>query len=392
MISKPWVVGIVGTGFLARGLARILRRSSDFVVGPVLTRRRQIGIAGFQESEIVSSIDALVDRAGIVVECSGDPLHATEVIERVLDAGRPVVTMDSEWHVTAGTFYQSRGLVTEAEGDQPGSLAALAEDARTMGFEPLVYVNVKRFLNLAPSANEMAYYSKLYGISLSRVTSFTDGTKLQIEQALVANGLGADITRPGMLGPAVSHISEGLEILSMAAEAHGRPIVDYVLTGEAPGAVMILACHDPQEAETLSYLKMGGGPFYRLVKPYHLCQFEILKTLRRIITGGGILLNNGSRPTIGVTAVAKHRLIPGKTIARGLGSFDVRGECVRITESAGHLPITLMQNVIIRREILPGEMIMREDVELPESLALHAWLATEKDVLETAAHQRGDKA
>lgn len=381
--SPPWAVGIVGTGFVARGLARSLRRSSDFLVGPVLTRRQQARTPGFRSGEIVSSIDALVERAAIVVECSGDPLHATEVIEQVLAAGRPVVTMNSEWHVTAGSFYRSRGVVTEAEGDQPGSLAALAEDGRAMGFDPLVYVNIKRFLNLAPTPAEMAHFSKLYGISLAQVTSFTDGTKLQIEQALVANGLGADIIRPGMLGPAMPHVSECLAVLSKAAVSHCGPIVDYALTDEAPGAVMILARHDPQEAAVLEYFKMGDGPFYRLVRPYHLGQLEVLKTLRRIVTTGRVLLDNGTHPTVSVAAIAKRKLVPGERIARGMGSFEARGECVRIAESAGHLPIPLMQDVILRRRVAAGEMIMRDDVELPESRALLAWLATEEAVLRT---------
>ena len=41
----------------------------------------------------------------------------------------------------------------------------------------------------------MLHWSRRNGISLPMVTAFTDGTKLQIEQALVANGLGATIAR-----------------------------------------------------------------------------------------------------------------------------------------------------------------------------------------------------
>jgi predicted homoserine dehydrogenase-like protein len=388
--EKPRSVGIVGTGYIAQGLARALRRSSDFLLGAVLTRRKDSRIPGFHDSEIVLSIDALAERAQIVVECSGDALHATEVIDRVLRAGRPVVTMDAEWHVTAGSYYRSQGFVTEAEGDQPGSLAALAENARAMGFEPLVYVNVKGFLNLEPTPDVMRHFAKVHGITITMVTSFTDGTKLHIEQALVANGLGADMAGPGMLGPVVPSIREGLEILSQAAQANGGPLIDYILTGDAPGAVMILARHDPQEAAALAHLKMGDGPFYRLVQPYHLCQFEILKTLRRVASGGRILLDNGPHPRIGVAAIAKRRIARGERITRGLGSFDARGECVRIADSAGHLPIALMQDVIVQREIGPGQKIMRDDVEMPDSLALRAWLAIEDDAL-CAARPGGGK-
>jgi len=386
LINKMSIIGIVGTGFVARGLARAIRRSDDFKIGSVLTRRKEARIPDFHDNEFVSSIDALIEKSEIIVECSGDPLHATEVIELAMAANRKVVTMSSAWHVIAGSHYRSHGYITEAEGDQPGSLAALAEDGKSMGFNPQVYVNVKNFLNLVPNYDEMTYFSKIYGISLQQVTSFTDGTKLQLEQALVANGLNADIYRQGMIGPAVSKIDEGLNILSKAAEDHGKPIVDYLLTKEAPGAVMILANHDSQEAASLKYLKMGNGPFYRLVRPYHLCHLEILKTLRRTVTGGNILLDNGHLPTISVAAITKRRLMSGDRIKQGIGSFDVRGECVRILDHPQHLPIALMHDIIIKREIAEGRMVMFDDVELPESLALHAWLATKKKVMHSSRY------
>ena len=128
---------------------------------------------------------------------------------------------------------------------------------------------------------------------------------------------------------------------------------------------------------------MGDGPFYRLVRPYHLCHLEIMKTLRRTVAGGNILLDNGSLPTISVATITKHRLMPGDRIKQGIGSFDARGECVRILENHGHLPIALMRDIIIKRKIAKGEMIMRDDVELPESRALQAWLATEENVMQT---------
>ena len=116
-------------------------------------------------------------------------------------ASIPVVTMDAEVQVTTGSHFARKGLFTEAEGDQPGCLAALREEAVQMGFLPLVYGNIKGFLNHNPVPDEMAFWAKKQGISLDKVTAFTDGTKVQIEQGLVANGLGAGILRPGRPRP-----------------------------------------------------------------------------------------------------------------------------------------------------------------------------------------------
>ncbi len=369
-------LGIVGTGFIAEGLARMIRRSHEFGIAAVLTRRRERPLQGFCEDELTDSIDELLDRSAIVVECSGDSLHATVVIDRAIKAGLPVITMNSEWHITVGSYFRGCGLVTEAEGDQPGCIAALHEEAVAMSFLPLVYGNVKGFLDRNPSRSQMEAHGSRQGLSLSQVTSFTDGTKVQIEQALVANGLCAGIARTGLLGPAVANLEECIPILAAAAESVGMPIADYVLTSDTPGGVFIIARHDESQARALSYMKLGNGPYYLLKRPHHLCHLEIIKTLRRIVAGGGVLLDNGSKPAISVAAVAKRELLPGLRIGRGSGSFEVRGECIRIAESREHVPIGLMQDVVLRKRVAAGDFLTMDDVDLPESLALTAWLAT----------------
>ena len=108
--------------------------------------------------------------------------------------------MDAELQITSGTYLSTLGVLTEAEGDQPGALAALHREALAMGFRPLVYGNLKGYLNHQPKLEDMQYWAQFQGISLDQVTAFTDGTKLQIEQVLVANGLGATIACRGCWG------------------------------------------------------------------------------------------------------------------------------------------------------------------------------------------------
>ncbi len=63
----------------------------------------------------------------------------------------------------------------------------------------------------------MRYWSGVQGIGQDKTVAFTDGTKVQIEQALVANGLGAAIARDGLLGPGAESVAEG------GADSRGRP-------------------------------------------------------------------------------------------------------------------------------------------------------------------------
>ena len=369
--TKKPRIGLVGTGFIASGFARLVHNHApDLLINAVLTRRPIDQMGDFPLADrLTLSQQELIDKSDVIVECSGDVLHATDVIDEALRAGKPVVTMNSEFHVTTGSYFADKGLLTEAEGDQPGSIAALREEAIMMGFKPLVYGNMKGFLNHFPTPEEMAYWAGKQGISVAQTTSFTDGTKIQIEQALVANGFGATIACQGMQGPKATDVTKAAIDLARGAAERGQAISDYVL---APGnaGVFVVGTHDKSEWKALNYLKLGDGPYYVLVRPFHLCQYEIIKTLRRVLAGGGVLLNNSSNPTISIVGIAKTQLSPGTAIDRALGGFQVRGEAAKIQDVPHHVPMGLIQNAVVRRQIEPGQIITFDDVDLPDTLAL----------------------
>lgn len=371
MATKPEVrIGIVGSGFVCRHFLRRLERIHGFRPSVVLTRRKVPSYREFPTPDLLSnSVDELIDKSDVVFECTGDALHATDVIERVEPSGKPIVTLNTEFHLVAGSYFADRILVTEAEGDQPGSQAALREEAVEMGFAPLVYGNMKGFLNHDPTLEEMKYWAGKNGLSLPMVTSFTDGTKLQQEQALVANGCGATIAKPGLLGPINDDICGAGTELARHAERIGRPISDYVLSGTASHGVFVVARHDDNQRESLRYLKMGDGPYYFIMRPNVLAHLEVIKTIRRVVEGRGVLLNNSPDPVVTVVAIAKRELRPGTHLERGVGSFDVRGEALKLEDAAGCVPIPLVANARIRRRVERGQMLSFDDVELPDSRA-----------------------
>lgn len=367
-------IGIVGTGFIAKGFVMALEKHQDLVASKVLTRTIIKERTDFPRQDLLTnSIDELIDNSDLIVECSGDVIHATDVIHKVMALPLPIVTMDADFHVTAGSYFVRRGIITEAEGDQPGCLAALKEDALQMGFKPLVYGNIKGFLNHSPTKEDMEFWAKKQNLSLQMTTSFTDGTKVQIEQALVANGLGAEIAAPGLLGIVSEDVSTGAKLLANHAKNLGHQISDYILSPRSPPGVFIVAEHDERQKAYLSNYKLGEGPYYVLLRNYHLCHLEIAKTVRKVLNGQGGLLNNSDNPIISVAAVAKRSLVPGEIISRGIGSFDVRGIAVRIADNPDHMPIGLLANAVVAKHIEPEQQISFDDVEIPESLALQAW-------------------
>ena len=364
-------IGLVGTGFIARNFAREVGRRRAATITKVLTRRPRVD--EFDTDILTRSIDELVAHGDVVVECSGDPLWATEVVAAAVDAGVPVVTMNTEFHITTGSAFVGKGLVTEAAGDQPGCLAELHEEAVAMGFEPVAYGNMKGFLNPDPTPEEMEYWGKKQGISLSMVTAFTDGTKVEAEQILVGNHFGATIGPDGMEGAAVDDLSEGAARLAALAEQVGQPVTDFVVSPHLSHGVFIVATHDPAQADALRYYKMGDGPSYTLVRPNIFVHLEILKTVRRVLSGGGVLLDNSASPELSLAAVAKRDLRPGERILRGIGSFDVRGRAIRIAEHPDHIPIGLLCDAVVERPVPRGGVLTMADVSVPESLALRLW-------------------
>jgi predicted homoserine dehydrogenase-like protein len=372
-MSRLFKVGIMGSGYISRALSLALSQTGDLAISKILTRRNVADVQHPFAGLLTRSLDELIRESDLVVECTGSVIDATQNVYDVLRSGLPVVTMNAELQVTTGSFLRSYGYLTEAEGDQPGSLASLARNVLDMGFRPRVYGNIKGFLEHHPTLENMHYWSLHNGISLTQVTSFTDGTKIQLEQALVANGLGASIAVEGMVGVRTDSLPDAADILGKLAVEHNTAIADYVLSPRLPAGVFVVAEHDTNQRSALRYLKMGDGPFYLLVQPYHLCHLEIPKTIRRVLKGYPPLLDNSAQPRFGVAAVAKRNLAVGDTIELGIGSQHVRGVAVALASRPTAVPVGLLVNAVAIRPILKGEIITFGDVALPDSLAVRAY-------------------
>lgn len=377
MLNRKYRIGLVGTGFIGSGLARLIKSSPDFEVSNILTRRDSADINGFNAGVVTNSINQLVDNADIVFESSGDVVHATEVVLAATNAQKKVITINSEFHVTTGSFFTRRGdFVTDADGDQPGCLARLNQDVVGMGFKPMAYVNIKGFINHNPEQKEMEYWSKLQKLSLEQTVSFTDGTKLQVEQAFVANALNATIAPGGMTGARVESLSD-MDYLVRLAEAAGEPISDFTLCKGAPPGVLIVAKSD--EADYLGDytpvkpLRTKDGLAYILLRPYHLCHFEGLNTARKVIRGESMLINNSAKPRLTVVAIAKRKIAQNEIIERGAGGFDVRGIAVHMKDYKNAVPICLLTHAKVVRDIAPDQIVSFDDVIIEESKALEIY-------------------
>ena len=380
-VQRVTKVGISGAGFVARGISNLIGSLPDFEVVSVLSRRPVDQSASFfPEGTMTNSMDELIEKSEIVLECSGDAVHAANVLVAAGDAGRKLMTMNCEAQITIGSSLVRKGYsITECHGDQPGCFAELLQEALDISFQPLVYVNLKGFLNLDPPREDMEYWSNKQRVSIRQTTAFTDGSKLQLEQALVANGLDAKIAKQGLIGGTIGGLGD-LDYLAEAALDLGAPISDYaVYPGGPPGVVLLGTSEQADLYDTfmaITKLKTKGNKAYVLLKPYHLVHLEVAKTLRQVVRGDKPLLTNGHTPYATVCAVAKRDLPAGTVFDEAMGGFDVRGEAIEVEGNEDVAPITLMDGARLKNSVQAGQVIRYSDVDIDDSLALDMYRAS----------------
>jgi predicted homoserine dehydrogenase-like protein len=218
----------------------------------------------------------------------------------------------------------------------------------------------------------MAYWARKQRLTLRAVTSYTDGSKMQMEQVLVANGLNARIARPGLIGGEVDDLAK-LDHFADTARALGAPVSDYVVHPAVKGVVILadnpIADLNP-DYSAFAKIRTAEGRAYVLLKPYYLVYLEAARTLREVVADRPPLLTNSRAPVATIAAVAKRPLARGTVIETALGGFELRGEAVEIAGNEAAVPITLLDGARLLRTLEPGEIVTEADVEMPDSLAL----------------------
>ena len=195
-------------------------------------------------------------------------------------------------------------------------------------------------------------------------TAYTDGTKLNIEMALIANALGLAVPRPGMHGPRAERVQEVFDCLDVGAlwRRHGA-FVDYVLGAEPGGGVFAIGhCDHPYQRRMMAYYKMGDGPFYLFYRPYHLCHVEAMQCVLDAARGRSLLEPvHGLRTN--VFAYAKRPLAAGDRLD-GIGGYTCYGMIEGCGPGGEHpgLPICLADGVTVTAAVERDAPILMRDV------------------------------
>jgi predicted homoserine dehydrogenase-like protein len=399
--GQPIRVGLIGAGFMARGVALQIARSVPGMRVAAIANRTLAGAqrsyqeAGVEGVRVVGTLSQLEDAlaAGVpsvtddalllcqavgidcIVEITGTIEHAARVTLEAIAHGKHVVLMNAEVDGTIGpilkTYADRAGVVlTSADGDQPGVMMNLYRFVRGIGVKPVLCGNIKGLHDPYRNPTTQEGFARQWGQDPAMVTSFADGTKISFENAIVANGTGMRVGQRGMFGPTVppgTPIQQAVELYPMEALLEGPGIVDYVV-GAMPGpGVYVLGTHDdPRQRHYLNLYKLGTGPLYCFYTPYHLCHFEVPNTVARAVLFHDAALAPLAGPCVEVVATAKTDLTAGAPID-GLGGYMTYGlaENAGTARSQDLLPIGLAQGCRLKRAVPKDAVLRFSDVELP---------------------------
>ena len=407
--GRPIRVGMVGAGFMGRGIARqLLTAATGMRLVAIANRhperaRDALAAAGVAEHVDVSDTDALDEAAAngvpaitddplllcsgpvdVVVEVTGTIEHAARVALEAIANGKHVVLMNAEVDGTVGPILKRRAdeagvVITNADGDQPGVTMNVYRFVRGLGVRPVLCGNIKGLHDPYRNPTTQAGFAERWGQDAHMVTSFADGSKISFEQAVIANATGMQVLQRGMLGPTVeagTPVREAAALFPTDELIEGPGVVDYIVGAEPAPGVFVLGAHDdPVQQHYLDLYKLGAGPLYCFYSPYHLCHFEVPNTVARAALFGDATIAPADGPVVEVVAAAKVDLESGQELDR-IGGYLTYGlaENSAAARAENLLPLGLAEGARVRGKFARDSVLTFDDVELPEGrLADRLW-------------------
>jgi predicted homoserine dehydrogenase-like protein len=408
--GRPVRVGIVGAGYIGRGATLQIEQYTEGMQVVAIANRtpekaedalRAAGRPDFKRVETVAQLEESIAAGGyaatddalllaqaegidVLIEATGDVEFSAHVATTAIDHGIHTVLMNAELDATVGPILKVRAdrkgvVVTNADGDQPGVMMNLYRRVRSIGYRPVLAGNIKGLQDFYRTPETQKAFAANAGISPLMATSFADGTKISMENAIVANATGFRVGRRGMYGPRCEHVKEALELFPLE-EMLETGLVDFILGAEPGPGVFVLGHNDhPERRSYMRYFKMGDGPLYVFYVPYHLPHLEVHLTAARAVLFQDAAVAPLGAPVCEVITLAKRDLKQGE-ILDGIGGFTCYGmiDNADVQRRENLLPMGLSEGCKLVRDIPRDQAIAYDDVVLPEGL-LSVALRKEQD-------------
>jgi predicted homoserine dehydrogenase-like protein len=394
LTKKPIRIGIIGIGSMGKGLLyqSHITPGLECVAVCDTNIQRCIDVLNWLQLpyRMVSTVDAMHEAIsrGLVAVCqTGELVAQCEQIDAVVESSNSIgpaahhavaalelrkhlILMNSEIDLMFGPLFaqtaRERGVIcTSCDGDQYGVLKHLIDDLGLWGFDLVMAGNIKGFLDRYANPAAIVPEADKRHLDYRMCTSYTDGTKLNIEMAIIANACGLTAKIPGMYGPKAGHVKEVFRCFDLDRLWEGRmPFVDYIIGAEPAGGVFAIGyCDKPYQRQMLSYYKMGEGPYYLFYRPYHLCHIEATRTIIDAVSLGSCFLSPDHGFQTNVYAYAKTDLKSEQPLD-GVGGYTCYGKIENLSDNQVEpgVPICLADKVVLKRAIARDERISMTDI------------------------------
>jgi predicted homoserine dehydrogenase-like protein len=398
--GNPIKVGMIGAGFMGRGIANQIINSVPGMDLVAISNRhidaakRAYSEAGIEDLKIATTVTELEDAIAngkyavtedamllcraqgldALIEVTGAVEFGASVVMEAIAHKKHVIMMNAELDGTIGpilkVYADKAGVIlTACDGDQPGVQMNLYRFVKSIGLTPLLCGNIKGLQDPYRNPTTQEGFAKRWGQKPHMVTSFADGTKISFEQAIVANATGMKVAKRGMLGYNFNgHVDEMTHMYDVEQLKAWGGIVDYVVGAKPGPGVFVFATHDdPKQRHYLNLYKLGEGPLYSFYTPYHLCHFEVPISVARAVIFKDYVLAPLGAPVVDVVTTAKIDLKAGETLD-GIGYYMTYGQCENsnIVQEQNLLPIGLAEGCRLKRDIPKDQVLTYDDVELPQ--------------------------
>lgn len=325
-------------------------------------------------------------RIDVVIDATGNPNVGAGIALAAIAQGKHIVMLNVEADITIGRHLKAEaaraGVVyTGAAGDEPACTLELIGFAQSLGLEIVCAGKGKNNpLRFDAMPEEYEAEAQARNMNARMLVEFVDGSKTMIEMVAIAQATGLMPDIPGMHGPAAGR-DELAQVLCTREDGgllSGPGRVDYsVGKGVAPGVFCIVKPRHPRVLERLVDLKLGPGPCFALIRPYHLTSLEVPLSAARAVLFGTADMQPIDRPTAECGSIAKRDLAAGERLGR-IGERDYRAHAMswEAMRSALALPIGLAERATVTRPVRKGEMLTydncRPDESLPVTRLRHA--------------------
>jgi predicted homoserine dehydrogenase-like protein len=397
--GRPIRVGLIGAGFISRGLANhIVNTTPGMRLVAVYNRTLQraldlcqyVGVPDVASSADQEEVDSAIRRGKVVatedafllarsseidvlVDITGSVEFGARVICEAFRHGKDVVLLNAEIDATIGPILQvyarRHGVILSAtDGDEPGLQINLYRWVKGLGLTPRVIGNIKGLQDPYRNPTTQKGFAEKWGQNPAMVTSFADGSKISFEEAIVANATGFVVLSRGM-SRGKEYKDDVMKIGKLYDIDEVRKlggIVDYVV-GTPLTKVYCLAEHpDPRQQHYLNLYKMGEGPLYPFFIPYHLVHFEVPNAIARVVLFRDSVAKPLGGPVVEVCAVAKRDLCSGERLD-DYGMYMTYGEAVNSDEMCRnrYLPEGLVEGCLLKRDVPKDAVLTYDDIILP---------------------------